>query len=248
MHKLSVLSLSAALTIPALALAGETVTAGDQSLKITAKIAPAKASKKGKPRGIALRLKVDYQSLNEGAQVTENTSGITVALPAGTKVNTKAAKQCLLSALLKDGASACPKKSRVGHGSATADARPTLPEPVPAEVIVFNGLDDVAPDGTPRAKPIPAVILQAETTLGVNATLPFDIDGSVLKLEYAPPAEGASQLFHINKVDVKFPNAGRKAYLTAPATCTSPWIVGMKITNFDGPSIEATHRVPCKKA
>lgn len=248
MHKVSVLILSVALAIPALALAGETVTAGDQSLKVTARIAPAKASKNGKPRGIALRLKVAYESLNEGAQISETTSGITVALPAGTKVNTKAAKQCMLSALIKDGASACPKRSRVGHGSATADARPALPEPIPAKVTVFNGLDDVAPDGTPRETPIPSVIFHSTTTFGVNSTLPFNIDGSDLEVEFAPPAQGESQLFHLNKVDVKFPNAGKKAYLTAPTTCTGSWTVGMEITNFDGPSIEATHQVPCRKA
>lgn len=247
MHKLPVFILGTVLAVPASALAGKTVTAGDQTLQITAKVTPAKAGTKKKPRGARLQLHVDYESLNEGAQIKESTKSILLTMPKGMALHPSTAETCTLSALLRDGDTACPAGSLVGQGKGTADPRPTLPEPIDATIALYNGIDDVAPDGSPRDKGIPAVIMYAKTSIGVNATLPFDIKGNKLLLEYAPPAEGSSQLFHIQKVDISIPN-GKKPYVTVPTTCKKPWSFSMAVANFDGPTVTASHSVKCKRA
>jgi hypothetical protein len=251
MRKLLVVLAAGLLAVPAITIAGKKATAGDQSLQIAAKVAPPKAGTKKKPRGVMVKLDVDYRSLNEGAQISENPKNITFSLAKGTTVHTEAAGVCLLSALMADGPTACPADSKVGDGTATADARPTLPDPVGATVTMFNGSDDVNPDGTPRDPGIPAVILYAETEIpGVNAILPFDVHGNELLLEYAPPEEGASSLFHVQTVAITFPKpkAGTKPYITAPTTCKKTWLVAMTVENYDGPTVTATHKLNCKKA
>lgn len=247
MHRLALLVPAALLTLPALAAGGQKVTAGDQSLQVNAKISPAVAGRKSRPQGVTFKLGVDYESLNPNAQVSESTKSITLSLPAGMKVNVKSRKQCLVSRLSADGPSACPRGSRVGQGTATADARPTLAEPVPAKVTLYNGLDDTNPDGSPRSPAVPAVILFAQTDLGLNTVLPFDLSGSSMRLDYAPSRPGEKPLFHLQKVSLTFPGAGRRSYLTAPTRCTSSWTVGLAIENFDGPSIADTRDVKCRR-
>jgi hypothetical protein len=242
------------LLVPAIALGGKTTTAGDQSLKIVAGVNPAKASKPGKPRRVGLRIVVRYLSLNEGAQISEQTKSVLTTLPPGMRSRTKAFETCLLSELnaadTADPATAetaCPQGSIVGTGTATADARPALPDPVPAVVTLYNGIDDVNVDGTPRVPGTPAVILFAKTTLGLNSILPFDIDGNRLLLEFSPPTPGVPEIFHIQDVDLTFPRS--LGFVTAPHQCVGGrWRFSQTIENFDGPSVTARHTVPCKKA
>jgi hypothetical protein len=149
------------------------------------------------------------------------------------------------------GGAACPPGSQVGSGTATADARPTLPDPVPATVQLYNGTDDINLDGSPRNPGIPAVILYAKTNIGAVSVLPFDILGNKLELDFMAPTPGQSQLYHLQKVDVTFPNrGGRKAYVTAPRRCgpSRKWNFSQTVTNYDGPSITAGHQVRCRKA
>ena len=232
------------LAVPTLALAGKKASAGDQTLQITSSLAPPKA----KAKGSTLKIGVDYESTNDNAQIKENTKSVVFNLPKGTKLNTGARPQCKFSDLNANGPDACPAGSKVGQGTATADARPGLADPVTAQVTVFNGLDDTNPDGSPRDPAVPAVLLYAATSItGVNVALPFDIKGSALELDYAPPAEGSTQLFHLQKVNLVVPKGGGKPYVTNPPTCRKTWLSSMTITNFDGPSITATSTQKCRK-
>lgn len=246
------------MAVPAIALGGQKVTSGDQSLQLSATLSPSKASSKSKARGVTEKIKVDYESLTPNQQVSEATKSVVLTAPKGLTIHTDRAAVCKLSDMLKTdangqqvGATACPSGSQVGAGTATADARPGIAQPVQATLQLFNGLDDVNPDGTPRNPGVPSLILYAKTSIGVNTELPFDISGSRLELDYAPPQPGQKQIFHIQKVDLSIPNRGGKhAYVTAPRTCghSRKWKFSMTITNYDGPSITATDTERCRKA
>ena len=248
-----------AAALPALAFAGSKTTSGDQTLQISASVSPNKASPPHGARGVALKLHVDYESLNEGAQIKEHTKAVIVGLPSGMKLHTDRAKVCKFSDMAKTdangqtaGPTACPAGSQIGSGTATADARPAVAQPVEATVQLFNGLDDVNVDGTPRSPGTPAIILYAKTNIGATSTLPFDIIGTKLQLDFAPtPDPTATQLYHLQKVDVTLPNRGGKhAYVTAPRKCgpSRHWSFTQTVTNYDGPTITAGHQVRCRKA
>jgi hypothetical protein len=258
MRKHSVLIICGlAVALPTVAFAGSKATSGDQTLQLSESVTPNKASTKTKARGVVVKIHVDYESLNTDAQIKENTKQVLLTAPTGMKFHPDRAKVCKLSDMLKTdangtqaGPAACPAGSQVGSGTATADARPAVPQPVPATVTLYNGLDDVNPDGTPRSPGVPALILYAKTNIGATATLPFDILGSKLELDYAPPAPGQTQLFHLQKVDLTLPNRGGKhAYVTNPRKCgpSRKWNFSMTISNFDGPSVTAGHQVRCRR-
>jgi hypothetical protein len=246
-----------AAALPGLAYAGSKATSGDQTLQVSASVSPNRASTNKAGRGTVLKLHVDYESLNEGAQVKENTKAVILTMPSGMKIHTDRAKVCKFSDMTKldangnaPGPAACPSGSQVGSGTATADARPGVPQPLPATVTMFNGLDDVNPDGTPRSPGTPAVILYAKTNIGATSTLPFDVLGSKLELDFPAPTPGQGSLYHIQKVDITFPNRGGKhAYVTNPRKCgpSKKWNFSMSITNFDGPTVTAGHQVRCRK-
>ena len=246
-----------AAALPGLAYAGSKVTSADQTLQISASVSPNKASPSHGARGVVLKFHTDYESLNQGAQIKEATKAVIVGLPSGLKIHTDRAAVCKVSDMNKldssgnaVGPAACPAGSQVGSGTGTADARPAVPQPLQATIQMFNGIDDVNTDGSPRSPGVPAVILYAKTNIGATSILPFDIVGNTLELDFAAPAPGQSSLYHLQKVDVTFPNrGGRKAYITAPRKCGSSrhWKFTQTVTNYDGPSISATHLVRCRK-
>jgi hypothetical protein len=242
--------------LPGLAYAGSKATSGDQTLQVSASLSPNKASATKAGRGVVLKINVDYESLNDGAQIKENTKQVLFVGPSGVKFHADRAAQCKLSDMNKPdatgtptGGAACPPGSQVGTGTATADARPTLPDPVPATVTLYNGIDDVNTDGSPRNPGVPAVILYAKTNIGAVSILPFDILGNKLQLDFGTPTPGQAQLFHIQKVNLTVPNrGGRKAYVTAPRRCgpSRKWSFSMTISNYDGPSVTAGHQIRCR--
>jgi hypothetical protein len=226
----------ALLLVPAVALGGRTTTAGDQSLKLETIVKPAKASKKGKPRNVRLRILLDYLSLGDGVQIQEITKTVRFVGPRGLRLHPGRFRRCRLSALQADKDNGCPARSVVGTGLATLDARPAIADPVTAKVTLYNGLHR----GTP------AVILAVRTPLGVVSVLPFDIHGNRLLLEFAPPQAGDPQIFHLELLYLTLP---RNGFVTAPRRCARrSWRFAVTIKNFDGPPITARHRVRCKKA
>src|SRR3954466_8416015 len=92
-----------AAALPAVAFAGPKVTAGDQSLQISGSVSPSRASAPHGARGVALKLNVDYESLNAATQVKESTKQIVFHLPPGQKIHTDRAEVCKVSDMLKPG-------------------------------------------------------------------------------------------------------------------------------------------------
>ena len=237
----------ALLAVPTVGLAGKPVKSGDQSLQIFGSLRPAAPAKPGKV-GATFSMRVNYKSLNEDSQVKERTKSITLTLPKGMRVRTDKAPTCLVSVLVADKESECPEGSMIGAGTGTADARPTLPTPVDAEIHVYNTMDDTFPDNSPRDPAIPSVTLYAKTTVGVNTALPFDIvSPGVLRLDFPEPKEDdPPQLFHIEKAKFVVKANGADSFFTRPAKCPKGfWPLKMAIENYDGPSVTATHKMPC---
>jgi len=240
----------ALLAIPTVGLAGKPVKSGDQSLQIFGSLKPAAPAKPGKV-GATFAMRVVYKSLNEDSQVKERTKAITLTLPKGMKVRTDKAPACLVSVLIED-ATKCPEGSMIGQGTGTADARPTLPAPVDAELFLYNSMDDTYPDNSPRDPAVPALTLYAKTSIGYNTALPFDIvSPGVLRLDYPEPKEDdPPQLFHIENAKFVVKANGAESFFTRPGKCpkSGSWPLMMTIDNFDGPSVTAKHKMPCSKA
>jgi hypothetical protein len=85
---------------------------------------PSKAGTKKKPRSTQLRMKV----VNEDDSQTADR--IVIHLPKNLVISTKGIGKCSASKLATQGPSACPKKSRVGSG--TAHARVNVNDPATA--------------------------------------------------------------------------------------------------------------------
>src|SRR5690242_6153067 len=118
-----------------------------------------------------------------GAKGTNGTATVSLDVgvkpaKAGTSSQPQRVALSYKQSLLEDanqGPSACPAKSIVGTGKATADARPTLPDPIAANVTAFNGMLDTDVNGNPQA-PVPALLVVAEVpSLGVRTYLPAAI-------------------------------------------------------------------------
>lgn len=236
--------------LPATAAHAQT-TVGDQSLAMTAAVTPNTPGNPLAPRNVQLQMGFDYESLNEGAQINEHTQTITFTLPETMLLHPAHAKVCPLSTALKrhKGDLACQAESVIGDGTATIDQRPDISSPTPATVKLFNGSDDVQPDGTPRTPAVPAVIAQIQTPDTVNTTLALDIvNGTAQKLvlTFPPPdPEKPHAVYHLQKLALRFAN--QAGYVTAPNFCpkAAKWAFGLGITNYDGPAVSATANAAC---
>lgn len=87
------------------------------TLQVT--VSPAKAGKKKKPKSVKVGLNI---SNNKAAGTTA--SVIRVRFPKTIKINTKGFPTCSTDEIEQNGADACPKKSRLGTGTAGAVVNP----------------------------------------------------------------------------------------------------------------------------
>lgn len=249
MRKLLLGTAAVAFAVPTIAIAGKAVTAGDQSLQVFVQLKPTSVATPGKG-GVNFGMRVSYKSLNDGAQIKENIKSVTLNLPKGMKIHPDRAGSCLVSELADQGEDACPASALIGAGTGTVDARPTLADPVDAELRVYNTLDDTNSDGSIREEKVPAITLYAKTTIGVNTALPFDLVGDgVLRLDFAPPADPSKPpLYHVQDVKFGVPLQKGKAYFTRPGKCPKGyWGFKMTIDNYDGPPVTAGHKVTCSQ-
>ena len=233
--------------------AGQPVTAGDQRLTVSASVTPNKPSSGGVLQGVELGLHIDYESLNDGAQIVEHTKAIAIDLPQGMFFHPGLVATCRLSLMLhrNAGPAACDPTTQVGDGTAVTDARPAAPGPIAQTVQLFNGTDDRNPDGSPRNPPVPALIVNLQTPEGVNTTLAFDFRPRQLVLALPAPSDPPEpQADHLQKLDLRIANQGTGAgYVTAPLICptTRKWPFGASVTNYDGPPAAATTNVTCQR-
>jgi hypothetical protein len=245
--------LVAAVALPGAALAGQRVVSGDQSLQISGKLTPAKA----RAKRVTLSMNVNYQSTVPNQHIPYNPKLVELTLPAGTRLLTGNAPFCnehkFGTTSGSDQGTACPTGSLVGTGTVSADARPTLAQPVPATLEIYNARYGCGcydhPAGSKKGSP--DLLFYIRTKLGVNDLLVFSVrpDGKLIALVPPPKVAGSKPLFSLQSLIFTIGATTKKPFITAPATCTGgKWRFGLTITNYDGPSISAHDTQACTAA
>lgn len=233
-----------AVGLPAVAWA---TVVGQQSLRLSVSITPAKA---GKPVR-SLRIQVVYKNPSSDQQPPYDTHQLIFKEAPGFRMNTSAAPQCPESSVPSNGnASVCPAASKVGSGTAVINARPTVPQLITATVTAYNAVNDKGYGGAPKGSP--ALILYFQTSIGIKTSFYFHIvkSGQITKLigALAKPSKPGKQpgSFSIQNLDLTLTRSGSKPYMTNPPTCKKSWPFSLTLTNyFNQPSITARSKVAC---
>lgn len=246
----------ALLVVPALALGGKTVTAGTDTLKIKAKLDPAKASKK-KGNARPVEVKYDYiTDTTDGSRLPDLRS-VTVFL-GGVVTNYDAFPKCDEGDARTKGKGACPKGSRVGSGKATAEIHiGDSTEDLSVDVQVYNGRLDTDRNGAPMDTPKDGLLIYTRIE-GANLALPFWAERGNTQVAYYNPEQdpdpNADALYTIKEVHLTFPRrSARKGgkripWNQAPKKCGGKWTALTTNDRYDGGKLTATHKVKCKKA
>jgi hypothetical protein len=132
------LLLPAAATALAAAIAVTPVLAQDGSsptkITVTSKVTPNKAGTKKHPQGVKLRVQVHWATPEEFEKPV--TQAADAYFPKGSLYNGAKYPSCAQATLARGGLAACPKKSIMGAGTATAFADTVLTHP---QITVVNG-------------------------------------------------------------------------------------------------------------
>jgi hypothetical protein len=152
----------------------------------------------------------------------------------------------------------CPASSRVGTGTALADARSVgIQDPIPATVTAYNGAERGGR---------PTLILQGVATIGGNRVVTeFDFEnrrasgrfGTEVRTFDALPAEPPGPAIALNKLDLRVGRTVntrvrgrrvRRGYLEAPTTCPrAGWAFEEEFIRADGSSLRAGDVMACTR-
>lgn len=246
----------ALLAVPALALGGKTVTAGTDTLRIKAKLAPAKASKtKGAARPVAV--KYDYVAGTTDGSRLPDLRSVKVFL-GGVVTNYDAFPKCDETDARTKGRGACPEGSRVGSGRATAEIHlGDSKEVVSAKVLVYNGRLDTDRNGAPLDTPKDGLLIYTKIE-GANLALPFWAERGNRQVAYYNPEQdpdpNADALYTIKEVHLTFPRrsarkGGRRIpWNQAPRKCRGRWTARTTSDRYQGGELTAKHVIKCEKA
>jgi hypothetical protein len=212
------------LTVAGVAVAGEpSDTEGDHVI-LQVRVSPPIRSTATKP--VPVSLVFDSREYTDDGQRTTHPTRTNAFRFNGFRFHPEAFAKCLESKLEKVGPSACPTASRLGKGYAIADARPTLATPVRAETQAFNGTLDIDASGKP-IKPVPAVLIYAQTAGGIKAYVPTLFKGSdgLITAERAAPPSGQQPLYVLTAIHLSIPAKTTKVkgktvgFMEAPRSC-----------------------------
>jgi hypothetical protein len=246
------------LAVPALALAGKTVTEGKNTLRVKATVDPAVASKsKDRPRPVAGTFDA-WVGTADGSRLAELRS--TKIYLGGARFGFDAFPKCDETDLGHDGRRVCPKGSRVGSGTAIVEFHPpestTSKEDVELDVTVYNGKLDTNRRGFPM-KPRSGLILFTQYA-GARIAAPFWAERRNRQLSlYNPrndPFPESDSVYEIKEVHLTYPRQtvrrdGRRIpFIAAPTDCDRRWT--MTVTNefYEGDPVTAKHSVRCTDA
>jgi hypothetical protein len=249
--------LAAALLLITVALepAAPADTGGSSDLRLTVdvRLKPARASTPRRPRGISIQY-VQKLTTVSGQRPEQDVKRIAITLPRGFRVNVGAFRRCRVSAyVVRDSPAACPSKSEIGSGWGTADARPTIPQLIPARVRAFAGISDLDSKGYPQ-RGRPALLVVAESQIGAvtaRSLFTLKIRGRRLVLDFPPGAGGgAGSPYLISEMALKLRNVRGKRRLPlvqTPTRCGGRWRFTQTTKLFGGQSVTARADVPCER-
>jgi hypothetical protein len=234
-----------------IALAGEPATLGNDIGILQVSASPPRSGTAARPRPAAVDFSTVFYTSN-GQRTARSSRTIAIRF-AGFRFNPSSFAKCLESKLEQAGPSACPAASKIGTGTAVADARPTLPTPVRANVVAFNGTLDNDAAGNP-APPRPAILILADAGGGIKSYIPVLFRGkdTVVTAEGTPPAPGTQSLFSITALHLVLPaktkRVGRRkvAFAETPRSCPGGrWRFVQTNTYYSGETLVATDTQPC---
>jgi len=258
MRKLLIAGL-ALLLIPALALAGKTVTEGTNTLQVKASFDPAKASKsKKKLRPVEVTYDVVSGTTND-KRLPDLRS--VKAYLGGAKFKFDAFPKCDETDAATNGDGECPNGSRVGSGTAVAEVHPpddpNAKSDVAVDVILYNGTLDTDRDGNPSTTTRDGLIVYTEVA-GTQAVFPFWAERRGTQLAFYNPAEDPepNQEFSIGIKEIHLiidkrsvrRDGRRIPFLGAPTECEGKWTVTHTNEHYTGQPLVAQHKVRCSEA
>ena len=249
----------ALLLIPALALAGKTVTEGNNTLKIKAAFDPAKASK-SKSNLRSTEVSYDYVAGSTNDKRLPDVRSVSAFL-GGARFGFGAFPKCDETDAANQSDSVCPNGSKVGEGTAIAEVHPPddpqARNDLEVDVTVYNGRLDTAPDGSPSGKNRPGLLIYTEIA-GANVALPFWAERRNRQVTlYNPeddPTPNEDALYAIKEIHLVFDRrsvrrAGQRIpFVALPRRCDDFWTVTTTNEPYQGQPITATHRVRCTDA
>ena len=199
-----VLALAATAGLSAAALAGEPSTLGQDHLILQVNASPPKAGTTRRPQIVGIEF--DTRLYTDNGQRSVRSVRTNAFRFTGFRFNPSPFAKCVESKLEKRGPSACPAGSRLGSGTAIADARPTPLGIITAKAQIFNGILDVDANGKPIT-PKPALLVYAKAPNLPAAYIPTLFKGrdGLITDEGNPPAPGGQSLYSITALHVKLP-------------------------------------------
>jgi hypothetical protein len=217
-------------------------------------------SARAKPRPATLTFHHMFGNYREGSQ-PRGVDTISVRLPRGMTTHPGLVGECPLPTSNADvRADRCPASSRVGTGTALADARSLgVADPIPATVTAYNGAEH---EGNPT------LVLQGVATIGGSQVVTeFDFDTLRARGRFgielrtfdpfpSPPGPGGAAIA-LNKLDLR---AGRtvitrvrgrrvkRGFIETPTSCTrSGWAFEEEFVRADGSSLKASDVMSCAR-
>jgi hypothetical protein len=223
----------ALVAVTAVADAGPVATdANGNFVVMDVDVSPPRSSHKRKARGVGVRINLAAGNRRTGERSPYN-GEFSLRIHKGFKSNAADFPACLLPRNQNEiGMERCPPEAKIGDGTAVADARPTLADPIPVNLTAYNG---EAREGNPT------VIVIAKGSGSVPLNSEFDLElkqektgpyGSVLVS--LPPPQGTPQnLFSLSELNLSIPDRevtkrvnGKKVVvhlLEAPTKCNGIW-------------------------
>jgi hypothetical protein len=213
-----------ALVVTAVAGAGEPSDVAGDHVILQVTVSPPRVSTAKRPQPVGVTF--DSREYTDDGQRTTHETRTNAFRFNGVRFHPEAFAKCRESKLEKQGPSACPTGSRLGNGYAIADARPTLPDPLRANALAFNGTLDVDRAGKPIT-PVPAILIYAKTDGGLTAYVPALFKGKdgVITEARAEPVPGQQSPFTLTAVHLRLPaktakvNGKTRGFIEAPRAC-----------------------------
>jgi hypothetical protein len=196
-----------------------------QSVDFAAKVV--KADKNKKRGGLTLRTTLRISD-DTGAKPPPLTRTV-LRFPKGSVVNARYFKQCSRSALESRGASACPAGSKIGAGTARADARPIVGN-VDSKITLFNG-KPVGGDPTILIYAVPdissPITIQGLLGFQRSGRYGYVLDVSVPPIPTLPGQPNASVVFFdATTLDRTVRRRGRRIhYIEGPVVCNGTFLL-----------------------
>lgn len=193
-----------------------------------------------KKAGNSTGLRADLESSDPGAVQPQGLKTLTITLPTGTKFNfsSKAIKQCTASEIEIKATlgKACPAKSKIGTGTAVANAAPVLPT-IPEKAVAFAGKKQIVFLLTPATTAGGQVLV----LYGKVAANKVTTDVPVIK------AGGLNVVITTLKLTVPKVGSGSNAFITAGKCTAGKFVVRARFLYQTGAALVRTSSSTCSR-